>query len=238
MPTVAHWGWNGNARRYWDNLYGGQLERIERQIHHYGSGLNSLPILSHFRSNPTDTYTLRVGFGGMYGPLSNIDQDGFGAASFHSWPDTLRWDYYTGDYGPNFLGLALGSGTYIVQDPELGLVAFGGDLAGSGGAFSVVPKDAVRRRVYVAPFGTLIEVDAGAVQKVDVDLVGSKATFMLGPGVGSAAAAQAVVVWVDTVAVQSGVGNMTVTTTGLEKTRGGWKVALTGGTGSFTIGKA
>lgn len=18
MPTVAHWGWNGNARRYWD----------------------------------------------------------------------------------------------------------------------------------------------------------------------------------------------------------------------------
>lgn len=21
MPTVAHWGWNGNARRYWDNMY-------------------------------------------------------------------------------------------------------------------------------------------------------------------------------------------------------------------------
>lgn len=20
MPTVAHWGWNGNARRYWDFL--------------------------------------------------------------------------------------------------------------------------------------------------------------------------------------------------------------------------
>lgn len=20
MPTVAHWGWNGNARRYWDNM--------------------------------------------------------------------------------------------------------------------------------------------------------------------------------------------------------------------------
>lgn len=19
-PTLAHWGWNGNARRYWDNL--------------------------------------------------------------------------------------------------------------------------------------------------------------------------------------------------------------------------
>lgn len=21
MPTVAHWGWNGNARRYWDFTY-------------------------------------------------------------------------------------------------------------------------------------------------------------------------------------------------------------------------
>lgn len=20
MPTVPHWGWNGNARRYWDNM--------------------------------------------------------------------------------------------------------------------------------------------------------------------------------------------------------------------------
>lgn len=20
MPTVNHWGWNGNARRYWDNM--------------------------------------------------------------------------------------------------------------------------------------------------------------------------------------------------------------------------
>jgi hypothetical protein len=20
-PTVPHWGWNGNARRYWDNMW-------------------------------------------------------------------------------------------------------------------------------------------------------------------------------------------------------------------------
>ena len=39
MPTLPHWGYNGNARRYWDFLYGGKLRRIERQLHHYGSGL-------------------------------------------------------------------------------------------------------------------------------------------------------------------------------------------------------
>ena len=27
MPTVPHWGYNGNARRYWDFLYGGKLGR-------------------------------------------------------------------------------------------------------------------------------------------------------------------------------------------------------------------
>ena len=25
QPVVAHWGYNGNARRYWDNIYGGKV---------------------------------------------------------------------------------------------------------------------------------------------------------------------------------------------------------------------
>lgn len=63
MPTVAHWGWNGNARRYWDFIYGGKLQRLERQIHHYGSGLNALPLLAAYRSDPdaADLHLLRVG---------------------------------------------------------------------------------------------------------------------------------------------------------------------------------
>ncbi|KAJ2988832.1 hypothetical protein NUW58_g3774 [Xylaria curta] len=76
MPTVPHWGWDGNARRYWDNIYGGKLQRIERQIHHYGSGLNALVLLSAFRSDPSDSYLLQVGYAGTSGPLSNINQDG------------------------------------------------------------------------------------------------------------------------------------------------------------------
>lgn len=50
--------------------------RIERQIHHYGSGLNAIPLISHFRADPTDIYILRVGYAGLSGPLSNIDQGG------------------------------------------------------------------------------------------------------------------------------------------------------------------
>lgn len=146
--------------------YGSKLRRIERQIHHYGSALNALPLLSAFRSSPTDTYLLRTGYAGTTGPLSNINADGFAAASFHSWPDTLKWDGISGDYGPGFLGLALGSGTYVVQDAELGLVAFGGTLTSSGSSVSVVTKDAVRRKVFIGPLGVLVSVDAGIVREV------------------------------------------------------------------------
>lgn len=48
--------------------------RIERQIHHYGSGLNALPLISQFESDPSDFYLLRVGFGGtiFFGELTHF----------------------------------------------------------------------------------------------------------------------------------------------------------------------
>jgi hypothetical protein len=47
-PAIPHWGYNGSARRYWDFIFGAshQYRRIERQLHHYGSGLNAIPVLS------------------------------------------------------------------------------------------------------------------------------------------------------------------------------------------------
>ena len=109
MPTVPHWGYNGNARRYWDFIYGGKLRRIERQLHHYGSGLNAIPVLAQYRAHPDDDYLLRIGYGGTMGALTNIDQEGFASAAFHSFPSTLKWDGYSGDYGPNFFGHAFKS---------------------------------------------------------------------------------------------------------------------------------
>ncbi|KAF8578674.1 hypothetical protein K439DRAFT_1417005 [Ramaria rubella] len=170
QPTVPHWGWNGNARRYWDNLYGGKLRRIERQIHHYGSGLNALPLISEFQTSPTDWYLLRTGYGGLSGPLSNIDSGGFAAASFHSWPDTLKFDGYSGDYGPNFVGHTLNVGTYIVDHPDFGWQAFGGTVTSSfDGKIDVQIQDTLRRRIFVASFGTLLTLDAGAFASAVID---------------------------------------------------------------------
>lgn len=52
------------------------------------------------------------------GALMNIDREGFASAAFHSFPSTLKWDAYSGDYGPNFFGHALNAATYVVNHPE------------------------------------------------------------------------------------------------------------------------
>lgn len=169
MPTLPHWGYNGNARRYWDFLYGGKLSRIERQLHHYGSGLNAIPMLTEYREHPDDFYLLRAGYGGAMGALSNIDEEGCASVAFHSFPSTLKWDAYTGDYGPNFLGHAMNAATYLVDHPDFGWQAFGGNVSVTGSKVSVVPLDSFRRRFYVAPVGLWLTLDAGTFKLVEYD---------------------------------------------------------------------
>ncbi len=168
MPTVPHWGYNGSARRYWDFQYAGKLRRVERQLHHYGSGLNAIPVLTEYREHPDDLYLLRVGYGGLMGAIANITQDGFGPSAFHAYPSTLAIDGYSGDYGPNFFGHAVNTGTYLARDPELGWLAFGGNLTAAGAWVRVRPLDAARARVYLAPLGLWLTLDAGAFEQVEI----------------------------------------------------------------------
>jgi hypothetical protein len=170
MPTIPNWGYNGNARRYWDFYYGaapgGQLER---QIHHYGSGINAIPVLTDYREHPDDYYLLNVGYGGTLGPLSNIDQDGFAAAAFHSSPSLMKWDAYSGDYGPNFFGHAVDTATYVINHPEFGWQAFGGNVQVSGNQVKVQPLDSFRKRIYIAPLGLWLTLDSGTFDSVEVN---------------------------------------------------------------------
>jgi hypothetical protein len=166
MPTVPHWGYNGSARRYWDFIYAGKQRRLERQLHHYGSGLNAIPVLSEYREHPADLYLLRVGYGGVMGAIANITQEGFGPSGFHAYPSTLRIDGYSGDYGPNFFGHAVNTGTYVARDPDLGWLVFGGNLAEEDGTVRVTPLDASRARLYLAPLGLWLTLEAGAFEQV------------------------------------------------------------------------
>jgi len=170
MPTIPHWAYNGNARRYWDFLYGGKIRRLERQIHHYGSSLNAIPVLSAYRDNPGNFYLLRVGYGGVMGTLTNIDREGFASAAFHSFPDTLKPDPISGDFAPNFFGHALNTAAYLVQHPEFGWLAFGGNVEVDGTTVRLTPADSFRSRVYIAPLGLWLTLDSGTFEKIEIDL--------------------------------------------------------------------
>ncbi len=170
MPSIPHWGYNGNARRFWDFFYGGAPGgSSERQLHHYGSGLNAIPVLSAYRDHPDDYYLLRVGYGGAMGGLSNIDQEGFAGTAFHSFPNHMAWDTYSGDYGPNFFGVATNAATYVINHPEFGWQAFGGNVQTDGDWVKVQTLDCFRQRVYIAPRGLWVTLDAGTFDHVEIN---------------------------------------------------------------------
>lgn len=182
MPTVPHWGYNGSARRYWDFIYGGaKIDRLERMLHHYGSSLNALPVLSEYRDHPDDLHLLRIGYGGMMGPLSNIDEEGFPSMAFHSFADTLSWDARTGDYGLAFYGHAMNAATYVVEHPEFGFVSFGGNVRVEESVVTVTPLDAFRMRVYIAPVGLWLTLDSGKFEELSFDVDSGEVVVQLSP---------------------------------------------------------
>ncbi|PXY42378.1 hypothetical protein DMB65_03880 [Flavobacterium cheongpyeongense] len=181
MPTMPHWAYNGNARRYWDFLYGGKLARVERQIHHYGSSLNAIPVLKQYRKKSDDLYLLKVGYGGLLGGISNITEDGFGPAAFHSYPTELRMDYLSGDYGSGFYGYAVNTATYITKEDDLGWLAFGGNLTTKGDVVEIQLTTAAKSKVFISQKQLWLTLDAGTFEKVSYNTKTDEVSITLNP---------------------------------------------------------
>jgi hypothetical protein len=79
----------------------------------------------------------------------------------------LRHDAISGDYAQNFFGHALNTATYIIQHPEFGWQAFGGNVAQRAQVVAVTPLDSFRSRVYLAPLGLWLTLDAGQFERVE-----------------------------------------------------------------------
>lgn len=180
-PAIPSWGYNGSARRYWDFIFAGKYGRIERQLHHYGSGINAIPLLTEYREHPDDFYLLRVGYAGTMGALADMDEAGFLAPAFHGFPDMLRPDPLSGDNGPNFFGHAFNTATYVVHHPEFGWLAFGGNVTSSTEVVRVTPLDSFRARLYIAPAGLWLTLDAGNFEALELNAKTGAVRVALGP---------------------------------------------------------
>ena len=181
VPVVPHWAYNGNARRYWDFLYGGKLQRVERMIHHYGSALNAIPVLADYRNHPDDFYLLRAGYAGLMGSIANITKEGFAPAAFHAFPSTLSNDGISGDYGSGFFGYAVNTGTYVIKHPEFGWLSFGGNLEEDENLIRVKPVTAAKNALFIAEAGLWISLDAGTLEEVSYHLKTGEIKVTLAP---------------------------------------------------------
>jgi hypothetical protein len=124
---------------------------------------------------------LRIGYAGGNAALTNIDRDGFASAAFHSYPDTLKWDAYSGDYGMNFFGYAMNAATYVADMNEFGWQAFGGNIRVNGDRVVVTPLDSMRRRVFIAPLGLWLNLDAGSFSSIEIDKKKRTVSVVLSP---------------------------------------------------------
>src|SRR5262249_187054 len=59
--------------------------------------------------------------------------------------------------------------------------AFGGNVTQARGWVNVVPKDSLRRRVYIAPFGLYVTLDAGTFESVAINPMTKTVRLTLSP---------------------------------------------------------
>ncbi|MCW3100177.1 MAG: hypothetical protein JWL77_5795 [Chthonomonadaceae bacterium] len=182
MPTVPNWAYNGAARRYFDApVNGTRWPDIVRMTNHYGSALNSIPVLDAFRQHPDDLRLLRIGYAGMSQVAANIDARGFGSYGFDADPRILQFDPYTADYGIAFYGYAHNTGAYVTNDPEFGWLGFGCDLLQARDSITFMPKDGFRSRVFLAPLHLWLTLDSGTFESVHFNPTTRQVDLQLSP---------------------------------------------------------
>jgi hypothetical protein len=98
-------------------------------------------------------------------------------SAFHAYPSTLRADGISGDYGPGFFGHTVATGVYLDRHPELGWIAFGGNFTVEGDMVRLRPLDSARSRVYLAPLGLWLTLDAGSFEMVEMSAGGVRLTL-------------------------------------------------------------
>jgi hypothetical protein len=127
--------------------------------------------------------------------------------------------------------MALTSGVYVADDPDLGLVAYGGILTNEDGSVVVQPRDAVRKRVFIGPLSVTISIDAGAIESFSYS--GNTISLIVAQQDGSPRASQAAI-WVESTAGATWTATAGAGT--IETGRGGWILTLaTSGSTTFEV---
>jgi hypothetical protein len=129
----------------------------------------------------------------------------------------------------------LTSGTFVADDPDLGLVAYGGILSSEGSSVVVEPRDAVRKRVFIGPLSVLVSIDAGAIGQFSYNAGAGSVSVTVEQQSGAPVASQ-VAIWVESTAGDSWTAS--ADSANIQSGRGGWVVSLGGDGATFELSRS
>ena len=185
VPSTPHWAYNGAAWSVGDTGNNAKWTAAERVVGHYRTTLNAIPMLEEYFRNPDDLYLLPPAIGAASLHMATIDSRGAASMGLHLAPKYLELDPYSGDFGVGLFGhVQLAASIFMVHPlhgPQCYLcdatAAANGSASATPGLHgsataataTIIPRDSIRRRVFIEPLGVLVEVAAGALDSVSVD---------------------------------------------------------------------
>jgi hypothetical protein len=190
VPSTPHWAYNGAALSWGDTGNNAKWPAAGRIAGHYRTTLNALPMMHEYMTYPDDLYLLGPTVGAASLHMATIDSRGAASMGFHLAPKHLKLDPYSGDFGVGFFGHAQLATSIFIVHPEHGPLCYFCDATSGGGeggdeataaakTTTIVPRDSIRRRVFIEPLGVLIQVMAGALQSVAADVPGRSFSLLL-----------------------------------------------------------
>jgi len=182
MRSSATWAYNGGSRSWGDIGNNGKYlvtfgtGVADRGQMHYRSGLNMIPLIEWYRTDPDDLFLLEISMGAISGQMANIDKDGATSMMWHASPHVMDFDPHSGDYGLGFFGNALESGSYYVESPSLGPQCYLCDLkaapsssVGAKATVEILPRDGYRINVFLEPLALYVQAECGTFSSVLLD---------------------------------------------------------------------
>jgi hypothetical protein len=164
----VRWGWGCSKYPYPDEL-----------CLNYMTSQNGRALLDHFHDTG-DIEDLRIGYGSFLAYWALVRPDGV-ARNLYTWePQRMTFDPWSSEMGCGLYFTYLMACSYVVNDPDLGLIGYGCDVEGDPKThLSVVPHDGVAKRIRIGPLGMLIESPAARIERLDVEAGGRKIALVL-----------------------------------------------------------
>jgi hypothetical protein len=171
------WFWNDSDQRWWDAVRTApQYENFTdfgENCHHYMTGLNGWMLLEAYDSGYNRDEPGPIGYSGILNSWARVQPDGFAGMCYCPDPasDNYGLNQFTGDVGLGLWGNLKAARCYALDDPVIGLVAYGGQLDRSGNdagsSFKLHPYPGLDHRIRCMNSELMIDSEGPAIKTVE-----------------------------------------------------------------------